>query len=104
MFDSGLCKIYSVENAAAPGMMPTETLTLKAECFFEERTVGVSRYYAAKQNTERIDIVIRIWQNRDIKVSDICEVYGGKYVVRQAQQTSDDDGMLVTDLALEGVG
>lgn len=101
LLDSGRCSIYRTEMVATGGMKPKKQRVLKSEHYFGERTVGVTRYRAAMQNNERVDMVIRIWQDRDIRPNDECGIDGLFYTVRQVQQTVDEDGLRVTDLELE---
>ena len=58
-YGDGLVRIYSAANEAAPGDAPRGHLTLRHSLRYEERTVGVSRHYAALQANDRIDMVIR---------------------------------------------
>ena len=101
VLDSGVLTIFTQENTAAPGMMPVFTFTKRSEHFYEERTVGVSRFYTALQANQHIDMVARIWQDRGIETVQRCEAGGQKYLIRQVQHTTDKDGLPVTDLALE---
>lgn len=55
----GLVRLYTVKNAAAPGAAPIEKLTLRHSLRYEERTVGFTRYYVAKQANDRMDLVLR---------------------------------------------
>lgn len=59
-YNDGIVKIYSVEDEAAPGYQPVEKLTLTVELAYEERSVGVKRYYAAKQAQETVKRVLRV--------------------------------------------
>lgn len=101
MLDSGLLTILAKENTAAPGMMPGYGYVKRSEHFYEERTVGVARFYTALQANQRIDIVARIWQDRGVETAHLGEIGGRRYRIRQVQHTKDGDGLPVTDLALE---
>lgn len=101
LLDSGKCRIYSVKKLATGGMKPKKERTLRSEHYFGEKVVGVARYRAAMQNNERVDMVIRIWQDRTVRPNDECEIEGDFYTVRQVQQTVDEDGLRVTDMELE---
>lgn len=104
-FNDGTLTIYSVENAAAHGSMPMERLAKKAGPLrYEERTVGVTRFYTALQNRERIDRVLRVPQQSGISPLDVCIPTDGKqYQIKQIQQPQ---GVCpgVHDLALERIG
>ena len=49
LLDSGVLKICSVENIANPGDMPIDKLVEKSKHWYGDRTVGMTRYFAAKQ-------------------------------------------------------
>ena len=48
-FNDGVVKIYSVRDESELGEAPEPILTLKCTLRFKRRTVGVKRYWAAKQ-------------------------------------------------------
>ncbi len=103
MLDDGICTICDVQwdETSIP-----KKRTLKPKLLplcFEERTVGVTRFYEAGRNGQRIDRMIRIWRQK-VSTRDICVIDGTEYYIRQVQATLDDNGMPVTDLALEEYG
>lgn len=59
-FNDGLASVYTVTNAAQPGRKPEHALTLKATLCFDERRVGVERFYQSKQAQARIARVVRV--------------------------------------------
>ena len=59
-FNSGVVRILTVTDAAAPGRMPVPALAEKIRLPFEERRVGVSRFYNALQAQVRIERVLRV--------------------------------------------
>ena len=59
-FNSGVVRILTVTDAAAPGRMPVPALVEKIRLPFEERRVGVSRFYNALQAQVRIERVLRV--------------------------------------------
>jgi len=59
-FNSGVVRILTVTDVAAPGRMPAPALAEKARLPFEERRVGVSRFYNALQAQVRIERVLRV--------------------------------------------
>lgn len=58
-FNSGLVKIYSVENVAPPGYKPVEKLRYKLTLRYEEQRLGIQRFYSGQQNQSQIERVIR---------------------------------------------
>ena len=99
MLDSGVCRFYSVEWDESK-TKKRRTLRHMADAFFGERTVGVTRHYEAARNDERVDRLIRVWR-MPVSTREICVIDGLEYLIRQVQPTTDKDGLLVTDLALE---
>lgn len=59
-FNSGLVKIYTVENVAAPGYKPVEKLVYKLTLRYEEQRLGITRFYSGQQNQSQIERVIRV--------------------------------------------
>ena len=59
-FNSGVVRILTVTDAAAPGRMPVTALAEKIRLPFEERRVGVTRFYNALQAQARIERVLRV--------------------------------------------
>lgn len=104
-FNDGVCAVYEVKNTALPGRKPVETLEVKAAGLrYEERTVGVTRFYVAKRSEERIDRVLRVPRAGAVSVMDICvPVDGEQYRVRQVQHVMDV-APPSDDLALERLG
>lgn len=107
-YSDGLVSIYKVENVALPGDMPSEGLILKNSLRYHERTVGMTRYYAAMQNDIKVDFVIRCPEvrglsekNTDILVAILID--GQQYKVMQIQYIEDAVPKSM-DLTLERVG
>lgn len=69
-FNSGTLTVYRVTDAAQPGRKPVQKLELKISLPYEERRVGVSRYYAAQQAQVRVDRVLRVPDSGVIVLSD----------------------------------
>lgn len=74
-FNSGVVKIYAVENIAPPGYSPKIKLKEKVTLRYEEMRLGINRYYQAKQNNIQIERVIRCprWgniTNQDIAITE----------------------------------
>lgn len=76
-FNSGIVKIYRVEDAAKPGYQPKEQLSLKEKLPFEERALEINRLYLSRQNQAEISRVIRV-PRRNISPQDRAETNDGK--------------------------
>ena len=87
LFDDGTVIICKLENKASAGNMPDEHLVPFAQHDYGERTVGYGRQYAAKGVNEQVDMLIRFWQDRSVRIG-MYAVIGG------------DHGLKVTDLTL----
>jgi hypothetical protein len=104
MFDDGTCNIYKISNTAEAGNMPKQELVYFASHWYEEKTIGVTRFYAALKGEVKLDILIRIWQDKEIESSHICIIDEVQFRIAQVQHTKNEDGLDVTDLSLERVG
>jgi len=104
MFDAGKVSICNLENKAAPGRMPVNTLVPVAVAYFGERTVGYNRYYAAQGVNQQIDLLIRVWRCNAVKIGMYAVLSmsenDGQYRITNVQHLLDDDGLKVTDLTL----
>lgn len=100
-FNDGVVSVYAVSNTAQSGDMPSETITLKQTLRYHERTVGLTRFFAAKQANVEIKYVLRCPMLRDISAQDIAIPNDGKqYRIVQVQYPEDVDPP-VMDLSLE---
>jgi len=100
-FNDGIVNIYCVENIAEPGNMPKEGLTLKVgPLHYEERTVGMSRYWTALQNQAQITQMIRTQRINSVNVHDVAVLNGKQYDIVQIQYIQDIEPSCM-DLSLE---
>lgn len=104
MFDAGLVRICALQNTAAAGSMPKMALSPVADRYFEDRTVGYNRYYAAKGVNEEIALLIRVWRCKEARIG-MCAVLSssendGTYRITNVQNLTNGDGLKVTDLTL----
>lgn len=100
-YNDGVLNIYSVENIASPGEMPADKITLKESLRYEERTVGMTRFYAAMQNNVNIKYVLRAPRIRAVSTLDVAIPNDGKqYKIVQIQYPQDVEPPSM-DLTLE---
>lgn len=59
-FNDGVVTIYTVADGAAAGYLPQPTLTEFLKLCYQERKLGIKRYYEAKQNQIHVERVIRV--------------------------------------------
>lgn len=58
-YRDGVVRICTVTDGAAPGYQPRPVLTLLETLFYQERRVGLQRYYAGRQAQVEVERVIR---------------------------------------------
>ncbi|MBQ0166102.1 MAG: phage head closure protein [Treponema sp.] len=90
-YNDGILTVYSVADIAQPGYKPVEKLTFKVKVPYEERSLGINRFYSAKQNQTNVERVVRIPKsnvavtNQDIAITED----GEKYRIDLVQKVSD---------------
>ena len=101
MMDDGVCRIYTVTDAAENGEMPNPTLHEYGdyEWAFEDRMISYSRQYAAMGVDQQIDRIIRIWRT-PVRIGDVVVIGDEQYRIDNVQPTLDDDSLKVVDLTL----
>ena len=89
-YNDGLVQIFAVSNAAAPGRMPVEQLTPKIKLRYEERSLGLQRYYSGKQNQVEVERVIRTPRRREVSSQDVAVTEdGAQYRIDLMQPVKD---------------
>lgn len=89
-YNDGICKISTVGNVAEAGEMPQDGLTLKHTLRYEERTVGMSRYWVAMQAHSKIHLLLRMPQVRNVTDRDVVVLPDGEqYSIKQIQYPKD---------------
>ena len=89
-YNDGVVRIYSVEDTAAPGYAPVETPTLKITLRYEERRLGITRYFSGAQNQMQIDRVLRVQRAGKVNTQDIAVTEDGQnYRVDLVQSVFD---------------
>ena len=100
-YNDGVITIYAVSNVASPGSMPVDKITLKESLRYDERTVGLNRFYAAMQNNVNIKYVLRAPRIRAVSTLDVAIPNDGKqYKIVQIQYPKDVEPPSM-DLTLE---
>ena len=98
--NSGVVKIYSVENSAQPGYQPKPSLTLKLTLRYEERRLGINRLYLSRQNQAEIEKVIRVPRQDSISNQDVAILESGSQYSIDYTQTVQDVYPPCLDLSL----
>ncbi|MDF2820189.1 MAG: hypothetical protein K0R15_630 [Clostridiales bacterium] len=86
-FNDGIVNIYEAENIANKGEMPKVGLALKEGSLrYEERTVGMSRFYSALQEKIKISQLIRVPRINKVSTQDVAILHDGtQYEIKQVQ-------------------
>ena len=101
MIYEGMLTVYNLINTAPKGLMPREQLVKLCEEYYEERTIGVTRQYAAMGADKRVDLLLRIWENASVYPNQyVIPDDGMQYRIDFVQNTKDEDGLDVSDLTL----
>ena len=77
-FTSGIVTIYNVEDVAEPRFYPDVRQIQKVKLRYEERSLGLQRYYNEQQNQVQVERVIRCPRYMDVTNQDIAETEDGK--------------------------
>lgn len=102
-FNDGIVNIYSIGNIAAFGNMPKDGLKQPAKVEnlrYEERTVGMSRYWTAKQEHAQIEQLIRTQRINSVTAHDVAILNGQQYDIVQVQYPKETEPPCM-DLSLE---
>lgn len=94
-FNDGICDVYSIND--------DDTISLlQAGLRFEDRTVGSTRFFAAKDYQHSADRMIRIPWTRDDLANSVIDLGGRQYAVIQAQKILDTFPRCL-QLTIEGI-
>lgn len=89
-YRDGVVRIYTVTNAARPGYQPKPTPTLVETLFYQERRVGLQRYYSGKQAQVQVERVIRTQLRPDVSPQCVAITEDGvQYGIDLVQQVTD---------------
>ena len=105
VFNDGVLTVYEVGNIAPMGDRPKEGLIQKFSSTlpYEERTVGVTRFIANKQEQSTIEQLLRIPRVSGIAREDVViPIDGEQYRIKQVQSINDVEPRSF-DLSLERV-
>ena len=89
-FTSGIVTIYSERNVAPPGYLPQVQLTEKVTLRYEERGLGLQRYFNAQQNQVQVERVIRCPRYAGVTNRDVAKTEDGtRYRIDMVQAVMD---------------
>ena len=100
-YNDGVVQIYSVSDSATAGYLPEETLTEKVKLDYQERKLGIKRYYEARQNQIHAERVIRVQRPPEgITNQDAAQTEDGVYYRIDLVQSVPDIWPASLDLTL----
>lgn len=78
MRDDGVLFVCDLVNDAGNGEMPSETLSIVNKYWFENRTIGFSRFYTAQGVNQRVDRLVRIPWDMNIQIGQYAVLGNGE--------------------------
>lgn len=102
-FNDGVVKIFAVVNIATAGSKPKEQLVLKETLHYKECTVGLTRFWTAKQASVNVKYVLRCPLLRGISTKNVAIPNDRKQYKIVQVQYPEDVFPPVMDLTLEEV-
>lgn len=102
-FNDGLVAVYRLTDEANPGYMPKPKPVKVALLHYEERRLGLTRYYSAKQNNVDVNRVVRVPRGARIAAQDIAVTEDGQEYTIDMIQTVDGVRPPSLDLTLAKV-
>ena len=88
-FNDGIVKVYEVTDVSHPGDRPVKKLVLKETLRYDQRTVGMNRFYTAMQENVQIDNMVRCPRRAAVSTQDIAEIGGVQYEIDMVQYPTD---------------
>jgi len=88
-FEDGIVTVYRLEDTAAPGYLPKPKPVKMAKLWYAELRMGLTRYYAARQNNVTVERVVRVPRGAAIAVQDIAVTEDGREYRIDLIQTAD---------------
>ena len=86
-YNSGVVTIYRTEDGGEPGYAPVPRLIFRTRLHYEERKLGLIRFYSAKQ--VRVERVLRVPRRPEISPQDVAVTEdGGQFQVELIQLAS----------------
>lgn len=83
--------VYAVTDSGPPGGLPVEKPVKKAVLRYEERRLGLQRYYEGKQNQVEVERVLRTPRRKGVSSQDLA-------VTEDGQQYRIDLVQIATDV------
>ena len=88
-FNSGIVNIYASVNIADVGDKPNFQLKHRWKLRFENKTVGMQRFYIAQQSDTELSRLVQVPQQLGINLHDVATIDGISYDIVQVQHKYD---------------
>ena len=89
-YNDGVVTVYAVTDAGPPGGLPVEKPAKKAVLRYEERRLGLQRYYQGKQNQVEVERVLRTPRRKGVSSQDLAVTEDGQqYRIDLVQSAAD---------------
>lgn len=88
-YNDGVVTVYAVTAAGPPGGLPVEKPVKKAVLRYEERRLGLQRYYEARQNQVDVERVLRTPRLRGVSSQDLAVTEDGQQYRIDLVQSTD---------------
>lgn len=88
-YNDGVVTVYAVTAAGPPGGLPVEKPVKKAVLRYEERRLGLQRYYEARQNQVEVERVLRTPRLRGVSSQDLAVTEDGQQYRIDLVQSTD---------------
>ena len=89
-YNDGVVTVYAVTDAGPPGGLPVEKPVKKAVLRYEERRLGLQRYYEGKQNQVEVERVLRTPRRKGVSSQDLAVTEDGQqYRIDLVQSATD---------------
>lgn len=102
-FSDGVVRIYDVVDVAEPGLKPREGLELALTLRYDERKLGLTRYYTAKQNQVEVKRVLRVPRVSGINSQQVAITEEGQQYRIDLVQLAADVFPLSVDITLAAI-
>lgn len=99
-FNDGVLTVYQQIDSAKPGYQPKPELKQKITLRYEERRLGIQRYYSAAQNQVWVERVVRTAKTNKVSSQDIAMTEDGQTYRIDFVQTVPDAYPPCVDLTL----
>ena len=89
-YNDGLCRVFSESDESQPGYQPQIALSEKIRLPYENRKLGIQRFYSGRQNQTEISRVIRVPHAGNVSNLDtVITEDGARYRIDLVQPVPD---------------